>query len=161
MITPLGTFKLSVLLPGVVAALALAVPDLQARVDALLAFSPGEIDLTASLSLAESIIADLTAALTLGITPPSIAAQIAIIAGILEGLQANLSAILAFQNLLVSGGVFAYAYDGNINNAGSELGAQLAVDYPGAAGNAHCNALILGTQIGATWTAMGGVFKTS
>lgn len=161
MLTYLGSYSLSVLLPGIVAALALSVPDLQARVDALLAFSPGEISLAASLQLAASITADLTGAIALGITPPSLAAQIDIVLGILAGLQANLQAILAFQGLLAHGGVYAYVYDGQAGSLGSELAASTSGGLPGGTASEHCNALILATSVGATWTAMQGVFKLS
>lgn len=161
-LTPLGSLSIGACIPGAVAAINLALPDLQAQVTALLAFAPAAINFQADLVLATQITASISAGIAAGISPPSFAAQIAIVASILGVLQARLSAILAITGLFAQAGVFAYAYDGRADGLGPTLAAELAGGFPGGTGAAeHTNALVLATTTGATWTAMQTVFKTS
>lgn len=158
-LTYLGGVSVGAAIPGVEAALAVSLTDLQARIDALLAFTPLEVDFAAQLALAESIVAGIQANITAGIAPPSISAQIALIAGLLSALEAQLEIILQLKNLMLTGGIDAYAYDGDAASLGGELTAALATGLPsGGTGATHINALILATRLSATWTAMGGVF---
>jgi hypothetical protein len=157
-LTNLGEIELAAVIPGAVAALAIALPDLQARLDALLAFSPGAIDLHANLALAEKIIIDIKAAIALNIVPPSISAQIAIVLGLVAALKAQLAAIAAFKALLTAR-AFVYAYSGTTAGYGPKITAELAAGFPGT-GNALDQATILtiGATAQASVTAMAGVF---
>lgn len=158
-LTYIGSVTVGASIPGALAAIALAIPDLQARIDALVAFSPAAINLSADLAVAVGMVANITAAISLGITPPSISAQIAIVLGLLADLQARLAAIAAFSGLCASAGVHAYKYDGTAAGIGATLTTELASGYPGGSGpSEHSNAIVLATTSGATWSAMVGVF---
>ena len=160
-LTYLGGISIGAAIPGVGAALAISLTDLQARITALLSFSPGEVDFAAQLALAEQLVISIQANITAGITPPSISVQIALIAGLLAALRAQLLIILQLQNLLLTGGVDAYAYDGTAAAMGGEITTALASGLPsGGTGATHVNALILVTRLTATWSAMTQVFIT-
>lgn len=153
------------MLPGVGGALAVAFLDIQAKVDALLAFSASvDIDLSglaAQIDLAASIGAALATCLALGIQPPSISVQFEIVADLLVGLQANLAILLALQALFLTAGIHAYHYSGRADDMGGEFNTEFAGGLPGGAPSDHIDALVLATSIGATWTAMGQVFKVT
>jgi hypothetical protein len=149
--------SLAAAIPGAIAALNLAVPQLQAQIDALLAFNPGAINFATDLQVAVGILADINGGIALGITPPSISAQISILLALLAPLQANLAAIAAFQALL-SASVFAYGYSGPTNQFGTEMATELTGGFPGHSPAEQCNALVLGTTSAATYSAMAGVF---
>lgn len=157
-----GELSIGGVLPGVSAALSVSLADIQARVDALLAWHPGVIDFGVSLSIAAQMVVDLKAAIALGITPPSIDAQIAIIAALLATLEAQLQILLNIEGLLLTAGVHLYIYDGTAGALGGEVTTALSAGVPGGGGSGeHCNALVLVTTLGVAWTAMGEVFKTS
>lgn len=146
-----------------------ALPDLQARIAALAAFNPQPIDYSVSLSIANSIIAGINASITLGIVPPDFSAQIAIVLGIVTDLEAialdvdaKLTVVVDFLGLLATAGVHLYKYSGNADQLGPEFTTELSGGFPGGSGGSEsCNALVLATTNGATWTAMQGVFKTT
>lgn len=161
-LTFVGSVSIGATIPGVGAALAVSLADLQARVDALLTWSPGEISFAAQLQLAEQLVLQLQSDISLAIVPPSIAAQIAIVAGLLAALRAQLEIILVLQGLMLTAGVDAYAYDGTAAGMGATITTALAAGLPsGGTGATHCNALLLVTQFGPTWAAMGSVFKVT
>jgi len=157
----LGSLTIGATIPGPVAALSLAVPDLQARLDALAAFAPADVSLSAQLTLATDILANINTSISLGISPPSIAAQISAVAALIAGLEADLLAIVAVTDLFATAGVHAYAYSGRADALGAAFSAELSGGFPGGSGADTTNALLLATTIGATWTAMGGVFKVT
>lgn len=160
-LTYLGDLSVGAAIPGVEAALSVALTDLQARIDALLAFTPAEVDFGVQLALAQSLVASIQANSTAGITPPSISVQIELIANLLGALEVQLRVILALQNLMLTGGIDAYAYSGTAAAMGGEITTALAAGLPsGGTGATSINALILATRLTATWTAMGGVFVT-
>lgn len=145
-----------------------ALPDISARLAALASFSPQLIDFSVSIGIATDIIANLNAAITAGITPPDFTAQIAIVAAIVADLEAvvldidaKLTIVVDFLSLLATAGVHAYAYSGQADALGGEFTTELAGGFPGGAGTDSCNALLLATTDGATWTVMGSVFKTT
>jgi hypothetical protein len=152
-VTSLGEMSVGAAIPGAIAALNLALPDAQARLDALLAFQPGAVSFQANLALAAQITAATTAAMSLGITPPSLDAQIALILELVASLRAQLAAIAAFQ-AMISAGVYAYKYDGNTSTFGSELGAALGGHPPGE----QSTAIVLGATSVASASAMAAVF---
>jgi hypothetical protein len=171
----LGSLSIGAAVPGGAAAavagaagINLALPDIQARIAALASFAPLPPSLTADLVTANQILASIQAAITIGITPPSLSAQIAIVAGIVADLSAavlsidaQLSLILGFQSLLATAGVHGYTYAGRADQLGADFTTALASGFPGGAGADATNAILLATTIGATWTAMGGVFKVT
>ena len=174
-LTYLGSLTLAAALPGAAAGFAagidgisLALPDIQARLDALLAFSPQPISFTANVALAQQIVASLQLVISLGISPPDISAQIAIIASLVASLyatisliNARLSIVIDLSALLDAAGVFAYSYAGAADGLGPALTAELSAGFPGGTGGAQAaNAIVLATTTPATWTAMQGVFAT-
>lgn len=151
-----------------VAGINLALPDIQARIDSLLAFSPGAVDFAAQLALANQIVLGIQAAISGGLTPPSIAVQIAQIAALIAELLATVTAInvqlgivVDFQALLGAAGVHGYAFDGDTDQLGPELTTELAGGVPGGGPTDHANAVVLVTTVPATWAAMAQVFKVT
>jgi hypothetical protein len=175
LITAIGELSLGDSIPGAtavgvagVAGINGALPDIQARLDALLDFSPTPIDFNVQISLMQAAIVSAQAAITAGIVPPSIAAQIAEISAQIAALAAaiasvnvQLGIILDFQALLGAGGIFAYAYDGDVADLGDELDAEIGAGVGGGAPTDHCNAIVLLTSTPATWDAMGDVFQVT
>jgi hypothetical protein len=175
MITPLGELTLGDTIPGAAAVavagsagINAALPNLQAHLEALLAFSPAPVSFIAQVELGLQIVANAQASITLGLPVPSIAAQLAAVAALIAELTATAASISAqlgvvvdFQALLSAAGIFAYAYDGDVADLGDELDAEIGAGVGGGAGTDHCNALVLLTSTGPTWTAMGDIFKVT
>lgn len=175
MITPLGELSIGGTIPGAVAVgvagaagINAAIPDLQSRIAALLDFSPTPVDFSAQIAIAQATIVSVQLAITNGISPPSIAAQIAEIAALLADLlatavsvDAQLTIITDFQALLGAAGIFAYAYDGDVGDLGDELDAEIGAGVGGGLSTDHCNALVLLTSTPATWDAMGEIFQVT
>ncbi|WP_437647875.1 hypothetical protein [Sorangium sp. So ce362] len=170
MITDLGSLTLGAVVPGAAAAAAatvvacdVAAPDVSGQLTALASFAPvAELSFAAQLEIAQSIVANIQEAITLGLTPPSLSLQAEIAADITADLTAKLGTIeaqvaiaAALQALLATGGVRLLRFAGAQNAFGGELGTALG----GAATNA--NALVLLTTSGAAWSAVQGVLKTS
>jgi hypothetical protein len=130
-LTYVGQVSVGAAVPGAGIAISAAVPDLEARITALLAFNPGEISLAAQLQLALNLVAMLQEAITLGIVPPSIAAQIAIIADLLGVLQAKLALIQGIVGLFGRAGAHAYAYTGGAAAFGTAMQTELTGGFPG------------------------------
>jgi hypothetical protein len=156
-LTYLGGQSIGACIPGVMASVSIGKLDLEARIGAMLQWKPGAITIGAQIALCEQILADLK----LGVVPPSIDAQIAIMATTLAGLMAQLNVILQFYNLCAAAGVDAWWYDGTAAGLGGTLAAATAGGMP-SGGNAltHSNGLVLATTLGATATAMGQIFIT-
>jgi len=151
-----------------IAGINLALPDIQARLDALLAFVPTPVDFTLQLQLALQMMASVEASIALGLPTPSILTQLAIVAALVAALEASVSAInaqlgavVAFQAHLAAPEVHAYVFAGATNALGAEASAALAGGLPGHAPTTAINALVLATPVPATWTAMGAVFKVA
>lgn len=135
---------------------------------ALTAYAPQPIDFTAQLAVAQDIVSGLGAAITLGITPPSLDAQLALIASqiaalqlVVDGINAQLSILTDLQAPLAAAGLFGYAYDGAVNGLGSELGSALSSGIGGGAPTDHANAVVYITSVPAAWAAMGEIFKVT
>lgn len=174
-LTYLGSLTLAAALPGAAAGFAasiegigLALPDIQARLDALLAFSPQPISFAAQLIVAQQIVASIQLAISIGLTVPDISAQIAIVASLVASLIATIGAINARLDIVISltalldaAGVFTYSYSGTADGLGPALTSELASGFPGGTGGSQLsNAVILATTTPATWTAMQGMFAT-
>lgn len=159
-LTYIGEESLTVCLPGAVAALAADLGALQAQLAALVNVKIDvQISFAAQITLCEQIIASLKAAIAAGLSPPTVAAQAQIQLNIIAALRASIKILVDFLGLLATGGVFAYAWDGPIPDMGAAITAALHAGFPDGSGITHANALILGTSLTATWTAMGGIFK--
>lgn len=162
-LTYIGELTIGGLMPGISAPFAAAVGDLQARLDACVAASANltvSLPLQAQIDIATQIIANLQAAIALGIGPPSISAQVTIMADLIAAIEAQLAVMLAVP--FATAGVHVYAYDGTAGAFGGDVTAALTGGFPGGAGaGEHCNALVLATTIGATWTDMSAVFKVT
>jgi hypothetical protein len=161
MITYLGSLTIGATIPAAVFAVEAVLPNLQAQIAALAAFTATITppSFQADLALAGEIVANLQASIALGITPPTISAQLSIVAALLAVLEAQLSVILAIPFGVA--GVHAYHIAANANAIGGEITTQLAGGFPAGGPTDPSNALLLATTIGATWTAMQQVFKTT
>lgn len=162
-LTYVGEASLTVLLPGIGGALFAAKASLEAQIAALVNFQATvSLSFAAQLAVLAQAQASLEAAIALGLQPPSLDVQIQITAAVALALQLQLQVILDLFNLLANAGVHAYAYDGRADGLGPQLTTALTTGLPGGAGAAeHTNALVLATTVGATWTAMQAIFKTT
>lgn len=141
----------------------LALPDVQARVDGLLALSvadpPSLDDLIAS---AQALLAALQALLVAPL--PDVAATAAALAE-LQTTLGSLSASLAFSaslgNLLGTAGIHYYVYAGPANAVGGELASLLSGGLPGGAGATEqiAGAILLANDAGAI-TALQTVLRS-
>lgn len=146
-----------------------ALPDIEARLTALLAFSPQPVDFAANIALAQSIVVSIQSALALGISPPDISAQIAIVEALVEALAAvvdsintQLNVVIGTDALLDAAGVFLYAWDGQAGDLGTAVDTALSSGFPGGTGPTQdSNALVLATTTPSTWTAMSSLFKVT
>jgi hypothetical protein len=170
-----GEFTIGGAVPGALAGVSAgiggvnaALPDLQARLAALLAFQPAPISFAAQLSLAQATLSGIQLAIASGITPPDISAQLAAIAALVAdlaaavaGIDVQLTILSNLQTLLAAAGLHVYAFAGATNAAGGELTTALSGGVPGGAPTTAANALVLVTTVSATWAAMQGVFEVS
>lgn len=173
--TYLGGLSIGDTVPGAVAISAAgvaginsALPDLQARIAALADFAPTPVSFATQLLLAQQTLAAVEAAITAGIPVPDMSAQIAIIlaqiaalAVIAEGIEAQLDIIAGFQSLFANAGIHGYAFAGATSAMGTELSAATSGGLPGGGPSDTTNAIILATSNGATWSAMSQIFKVS
>lgn len=156
MITDLGTASIAVAVPAADVAAFMAAADANAQLTALLDFSPQvNLSYAAQLDLLASMVANVEAAIAAGLTPPGLSAQVSAAAALSATLSANLAIIAAIQTALATGDLRLLAYSGPQDDFGSELSTELG------ASTTSCNALVLLTTSGATWTAMQELFKTS
>lgn len=147
----------------------LALPDIQARLAALLAFSPQPASFAVSLTLAQTTLASITAAISLGLPVPDISAQIALVLALIAALEAaistiaaQLSIIVALQGFLTSAGLHAWHYDGAANGLGGAMTTALASGVPSGGGAAaNVDALILVTESTATWASVTATMKVA
>lgn len=158
-----GEIDMTAVLPGVAAALGTAKIALEAQIAALVGFKAQvSLSFTDQIGILLQAKAALEAAIALGLQPPSLAAQIQITAQVATALQLQLQVILDLFTLFANAGIHVWAYDGAANGLGPALTTALTGGLPSGAGAAeHVDALVLATSIGATWTAMGKVFKTA
>ena len=153
----LGSLSTGVIAPSLGISLAAAIPRIQAEL-ALQTALVAQLNLVppsiaGSLSLAQSIVASINAAIALGVQVPSASLQISAAAALIAALNVELAA-LGFN--LTAAGIHAYAYDGPADG----LGPALPANFPGGAPTDHCNALMLTTSVPASWVALGGILKT-
>lgn len=160
--TYVGGMSLGDAMPGVMAPILQAMGDVQAKITACASFSVGITppSLTANIAAAASILANCTLALSAGIEPPSIDLQFQIIADAVIVLQLQLQIILDFLNLL-GAGVHVYAVSAQTDAVGGELTSALVAGVPGGAPSDLANALVLITTIPADWAKIAQVFKTT
>ena len=161
--TFIGELTIGDFVPGVFDALLAAEADLEARIAALANFAVTvDLDLSGQLALALQIVASIEAAIALGLTAPSISAQIAAQVALTTALQLQLELILELFDLFEAAGVWGYHYTGRADTLGSDMTTELSAGLPGGGGPSETvNALILITNVSATWTAMQQIFKTA
>jgi len=144
-----------------------ALPDIQARLSALLAFKPLPVTFATSLQIAQQTLTSLQANIALGLPVPSITAQIAEIAALVGSLSvqvasinAQLSIVLGLQGLLDAAGVYVFAAP---STAAGSLGGELdgAIAGAGIAPGAWAGAAVLVTTVPATWDALASMIKVS
>jgi hypothetical protein len=165
-LTYVAEMTLAAATPAVPTTIGIAQPDIVAQlaglVAAMAALNLSPPSLTGDITTAGQIVASLELAAGIGVVVPSLSVQLAILAAMKASLQASLDLLLGFRSLLAAAGIHVYSYDGSGAGLGPQVTAALADGLPGGGGGGeHINALILATSIGATWTAMGGILKTS
>lgn len=160
--TYIGEETIGACIPVPVGLVLKAQADLQAQIPPLeISVGLPTVSIAAQIEGLQLTISQLQLCLELGITPPSISAQLGLLEAKLIALRAELAVFLQLSQFFAAAGVFAYAIDAATNAAGAELTAALASGFPGHAPTAHANLLVLGTVDAATWTAMAQVFKTT
>lgn len=168
-ITALGTLSVGGAVPGCAVAVTAgmagingALPDIEARLEALQGFSPQPINFGVQLALAEGIVASIKAGIALGLPVPSLTAQAAAVSALIASLHVQVALVNGHLDVLTAlvaplavAGVAVYAFDGPTNTLGSEIDAVLG------GGTAHANALVMFTTNPTTWAAMSAVLKVS
>jgi hypothetical protein len=149
-------------MPGAVLAIETGLPDLQARATAIASamVTPPTISFAANIQVALDAIASMQEAVALGISPPSLSAQVAIMAAALAELQVSLNVLLGLSNALGVAGVHLYQYSGPVNLLGAEVYVALAGGFPDGAPSDHADALLVATSIPAAWAAIATMMKT-
>lgn len=115
--------------------------------------------LAASIANVTTLLAQLNAAVGLGL--PDITVGItANFTALIASLNATLAILTALQANMSAGGVFAYRYSGAGNALGAALTAELAATFRDSTpSSGPCNAFLLLTTTPATWTAMQAFFS--
>ena len=157
-LTYVGSLSIAALVPTTFALFASLTPYIQAQLT-------GNLDMSANLSIlppslsetvtiAGQILADLQAALALGLTLPSVDLSVSLNAqiAILAAFIASLEALIALGG---AAGIDVFTYAGTVNGLGPALTGELANGSPsgGTAFDAS-NALVLLTRSSATWDSM-------
>ena len=160
MLTYLGELSIGVLLPAPYAGINVALADLGARVAALHAM---QFDVTppsyaVQLELLAQMTQNIQALIGLGISPPSIAFQIAATLELVAALEAQLAAVLAIP---FGAALHAYVYTGPANAFGGELALELSTGFPGGSPIDDTLALVFAATQPAAKLAMQAVFKTT
>lgn len=153
----IGEVSLGTAIPGVNAALATAMADIQAKVTALAQFQPVPPELNASIALCGEMIANLSLAVSIGITPPSLEIDVVLLAQ-LTALKVQLQILLDLAETLRAA-VHVYRYDGAVNAFGTEMQAQLSAGLPGGSGSDVAMGLTLVATAGADVAAMRSLFQ--
>jgi hypothetical protein len=139
-ISYLGSFSTAQIVPIVANTLAGMIAELETQVAALgsIAISVDPGGFAAQLALVGTIAAAIQAAITAGVTSPTVSLQ----AEALLALNVKLSALLAFQSILLQGGIQVLRYEGRADDFGAELtGAMQSL--PGAQPSDNTHALVL------------------
>lgn len=142
--------------------------NLLSQLGALTAYVPVPIDFSAQLLEAQKLVAGLNAAVTGGLTPPSLDVQLAALQVSIDALQlsvdainAQLSILTGLQGPLGTAGLHGYAFDGIVTTLGGELAFELSSGVPGGTPTDHANAVVFVTTSSAAWAAMGEIFKVA
>lgn len=142
------------------AALAAALPDLQARLaglgQILAALTVAPPELSATIDAALATVASLQAAVSGPTVTLEVAAIVALIAE-LEGQLATLDAAAALS--IPSATLSAYVYTGPTAQLGAEVQSELNASLPGAP--AETFALILATTSAPAWASASTVFRVT
>jgi hypothetical protein len=159
-VTAIGEIAIGDAVPGVQGALAEATADIQGKVAALATFAPVPPELNASLELVAEMSENLGLAVSLGITPPSLDVQLAIVTALVLELKAKLQIILDLSNLL-GASVHLYRYDGATGSFGTEMQTELSGGLPGGSGSDTAFALTFIATESAAIVALQSIFKIS
>ena len=159
-VTALGEITIAVALPGVSAGLATAMADIQAKVAAMAAFAPVPPSITTSLQITAEMTANLTLAASIGIEPPSLDVQVALMLEALAVFQAQLAILNELYGWLTAS-VHLYRYDGPVSALGTELQAELSGGLPGGSGADTAFALLFAATASPAILAMQAIFKSA
>jgi hypothetical protein len=162
-LTYLGELTVGACIPDIMPTYAALVGELQAKLAGAIALAAQlqirPPSLSVNLDIALKMIASLKAAIQLGM--PGIDFQISAVASFIDSIRAQLALLLSLAGVFATAGIHAYAYDGISSDLGNLVSAETRGGFPGGFADEHCNALILATTVGAAWTAMGMVLRTS
>lgn len=157
-ITVIGELSLGGAMPPVPVALGDELINVEAQVGALLAFQVTPPSIQTDLELNAEIAQNLTLGLGLGITPPSIDQQLAVVAARIELLLAQLGLLRALAGTLAAS-VHMYVYEGRVDALGSEIETELVGGLPGGGGADNCAAVVFVGTAPAAITALQALFK--
>lgn len=152
-VTALGDYSIDGFLPFLSTVRGVALTQINAKLAGLIE-AQARLTITpptfaAGIVLATQIAANL--ALAIQANAPGVNLQLSAVESLITSLQAQLALI----QLNLSGGVFAYRYDGRADGL-----SEFATVTPGGAPAAPISALLVGTQNPAVWATMTKVFVT-
>jgi hypothetical protein len=162
MLVPLGGttgITIGAAIPGPASALTIASAQFTAQSAAYASFQPvvNPPTFSVDVALAADISASVGAAMSAGLTPPSISVQADIMLAAVAAIKLQLDAMLAITDLFVSAGLFLYSYTGPVNLFADQLSGALE----SLGSTEFCTGLVMVTKVAATASAMGTVFKMS
>ena len=161
-LTYVGSLSIGAIFVSTFAALTALDAKIQAELTASLGMQahvgvvPGNI--AATISLAQSILANLQASATLAPPSVSLSASVSAQVSALEALIASLTALLALSGAGGGGGaagIDVFTWSGPVNGMGAALSAELASGAPsGGSSTDASNALVLLTRSPSTWASL-------
>jgi hypothetical protein len=158
-VTLLGQYNIGTLCPVCVDATAGIIANLNARLAGMLAISisPPSVLLTDQLATALALKSAIVAALALHLPGASFSAAAA--AALVAKVNAQLSALLAFQALLTGAGVMVFSYSGPGSGLGPALTSTVGGGWPdGSPFSVDANALMLGVTSSPIWATVSAFF---
>lgn len=168
----LGTLNLGEAAPTALAAqgaldatIGVALPDIQAKLAGLLSVNVLPPTLAASLNTALQLVANIQAAIVVGVPPVDF--QLAALADLIGSLQGQLAALqsqVAFSAALGvtlgAAGIHMYGYTGEAGSLGNEFQGQLSGGFPGGQPTDDTYAVMLAATTPAARAALQGFFKS-
>lgn len=158
-LTYLGELSIGAICPLAVAAQADIFAQLQAQLAGLLQLQAQLTITPPTIGANIKLVAQLLAGLEVSIGLPGIDFQLTAVAALIAQLNLSLGLLLELEVLFGTAGVFAYAYEGDALSFGPQLSAALASGWPDGTGvAAKSNGIVLATVSPVTWSAMKAFF---
>lgn len=159
-LTPIGELTLGVALPAVSVAFGNEMLNVEAQVSAMLEFAPSPPSFELDLEVAAENTQALTLAVGLGITPPSIDAQILEVEAQLAVLLGQLGELRLLAAMLAAS-AHLYVYAGSTGALGTKIDAELSGGLPGGAPTDVAFAVLLVATAPAGKAALQSLFKVT